>query len=367
MNKKALIVVTALAMAITAPTAYAGQWYKENNKWAYRNDDGTQTRDGWFKDTDGRWYYFNGGVILTGDNLIDGKRYYFDDTSGEMKTGLVNGTYFYGLSGVRQTGWVRVNNVWYYFDPSNGKMVKGSLKDISGEKFYFKDDGTMAINEWIDSQYYAGSTGAILTTQWVDGTYVNSKGKATDKDKEDDSTDGTKKKIPNKTLSANEYTDLVYDAESRYYTYFTTVANSIDEWRDAYNEEKVYNYEGDDDTYVERNELKEWGIESDTEMCRAATLRAVELASCQRASGSRPDGRSVETIFADLGIDDVKIWAESVAFGYDDGDACYEELESNSTHTGYWKNVNYTRAGVGVACDADGRMYCVVMYAQQED
>lgn len=364
MMKKVSLAVVATILSIAAvSTSFAGQWYKDNGKWAYFDDSGNQIKEGWFQDTDGKRYCFNGGVVMSGDKVIDGKHYYFDPTSGEMRTGLVSdglNMYFYGITGSRQTGWVQVNTKWYYFDQSSGVMVKDQLREINGEKFYFKSDGTMAVSEWVDSKYYAGPDGIVATNQWVDGTYVNSAGRATDRSNKDFD---SKKKIASKMMTLSEYMEYVTDALDRYAGYTSEVADGINQWREDYNTEQE-NKNANNDNDDESKYVEEWDIEGDSEMNKAATLRAVELASCQRASGSRPDGRSVDTIFADLNIYDVSQWCESVAFGFDDGDACYDELKSNSTHTSIWKNTDYTRAGIGVAADAEGRMYCVIMYAK---
>lgn len=362
MNKaRGIILATALTIAATTP-AYAGEWFKDDNKWAYRDDSGQQIKEGWLTDVDGSVYNFSGGVIRQGPAEINGKHYFFGYSSGKRTAGIVNyndATYFYNLGGVMQTGWLQFNGQWFYFN-SDGKMVRNLLKEIGGEKFYFHTDGHMAANEWVsDGDYFAGVDGRIATAQWVDGQYLGSSGKVKDTSNDKDDDVSGKRKIDNKTFTAAEYADLARDSIDRYDDDVAIIRDKINEWREDYNDDHVYNYSGDDDDYIDNHELIEF--EEDSTLDYIAALRAVELASCQRASGSRPDGRKMETLLTDNSID-ATFCTESVAFGYDDGEDCYEELEDISTHTSIWKNVNYTHMGVGVACDADNRKYYVLVY-----
>lgn len=362
MKKSRVALLCSAICLLSATPTFAGQWYKEDGKWAYLDDSGDQIKEGWFTDNDGQRYNFTGGVVRSGINDIGGKKYYFNPGAGSLASGFItdgnNNKYFADRGGVIKTGWFTVNGQWFYAE-TTGKLVCGQLKDIGGDKYYFQDDGHMAVSEWVkDGQYYASGTGVIATKQWVDGTYVSSSGKATDAESKDST---GKKKLANKVYTSAEYLDLATDSMDRYSEYVEQLGNNIREWREEYNEKNVYNYEGEDDNYIDSKELK--GFEEDTELNRAAALRAVELASCQRASGSRPDGTAKETIYSQLGIES-NLYQETVAFGFDDGDDCYSELKGNSNHTNIWKNVNYTRMGIGVACDKDGRLYFVVLYAE---
>ena len=76
---------------------------------------------GWFKDTDGNWYYLN--------PVSDGTR-------GAMKTGWfkdVDGNWYYlnpvsdGTQGAMKTGWFTdpQDGHLYYLDPKTGAMVTG--------------------------------------------------------------------------------------------------------------------------------------------------------------------------------------------------------------------------------------------------
>lgn len=354
------IVTTALVIGMAFP-AYAGEWFKDQNRWAYKADDGNQIKEGWFTDTDGKVYNFTGGVVRSGFYAENGVWYYFDPTSGQRMSGWVQDKdkyYFMNLAGVMQTGWQYVGGAWYYMD-SRGEMASSKLLDINGNKYYFHADGHMAVNEWVkDQTYFASPTGIIATGTWVDDIYVNNTGKVTDNANKSSS---KHEKIDNKVFTLAEYKSFAEDSFGRYSDATSELFSDIQAYRDDYNDTHVYNYEGDDDSYVDNNQLPEF--DSNDNLSRAAALRAVELASQQRASGARPDGRSMETVLTDYGVPYNRV-AESVAFGQDDAESCYADLKNSGSHTGYWRQKTYTQMGVGLAYDASGKPYWVVLYVE---
>ena len=80
------------------------------------------TKEGWLKDKDGKWYYLNN-------------------------------------DGIMQRGWVKVNNLWYYLNDC-GVMVTGWIKD-AGKWYYLKRDGSMAVNTIING-YEIGMDGVWI-------------------------------------------------------------------------------------------------------------------------------------------------------------------------------------------------------------
>lgn len=360
MRRKVVLLPALLVLALsTTSVAYAGEWFKDNGKWAYRDNNGQQVRSGWFTDVDGKVYNFNGGVVRSGWYKEGSNWYYFNPISGERQSGWIeenNAKYFTNRGGVMQAGWLSNNGKWYYAK-GDGSIYTDKLLDIGGDKYYFHEDGHMATNEWVmDDTYYAGANGVIATSTWVDETYVSASGKVSEGKEE-----STKEvKIQNKLFSPEEYMAMAEDSVGRYENPAWELYEEIVGYRNNYNETYVYTYSGDDDNYVDNNELPEFT--TDDALNKAAALRAVELASQQRASGARPDGRAADTVLTDCGVSFTKM-AESVAFGQEDAEECYEDLDSG-VHIGYWKTKTYERMGVGVACDADGKLYWVVLYVE---
>lgn len=361
MRKRAMLFALALSTGL-ASTAYAGTWFKDDGRWAYQQDDGNQIKEGWFTDADGRVYNFTGGVVRNGFYKEGDNWYYFDQTSGERVSGWVQDKdkwYFMNPAGVMQTGWITVNGNWYYCR-GDGSMITDKLEELNGNKYYFHPDGHLARNEWVkDETYHAGPDGMIDTGTWVDeDTYVNSSGKVQDTE----SKSSTKKdKIDNKVFTLEEYKEYAEDAYGRYSDARLELFDYVQDYRTEWNEKNVYDYEGDDDDYIDEHELPE--LDQLDSLDYAACLRAAELASQQRASGARPDGREWTTVLDDYGVSATTV-VESVAFGIDEAEDVFDELKSGSGHSSYWQRKQYTKMGVGCAYDTDGKAYWVLLYVE---
>ena len=92
------------------------KWIQQNNRWWYRHQDGSYTKNN-FEQIDGKWYYF--------------------DSNGYMIT-----------------GWKQVGSNWYYFT----------------------NTGAMASNQWIGNYYFEAS-GAMATNKWIGNYHVDANGK----------------------------------------------------------------------------------------------------------------------------------------------------------------------------------------------
>ena len=91
MKKKLLKVLSTLLIScnLFAVPASANTWYKsigyngDSIAWHMYDDNG-EGIDGWYQEN-GEWYYFNYGTAATGLQTIDGKDYYFDRITCQMK------------------------------------------------------------------------------------------------------------------------------------------------------------------------------------------------------------------------------------------------------------------------------------------
>ena len=92
MKKKLLKILSTLLIScnLFAVPASANTWfeYKDYNgnriTWGMYDDNG-QWPQGWYQEN-GNWYYFPGqGLAATGLRTIDGKDYYFDRVTCQMK------------------------------------------------------------------------------------------------------------------------------------------------------------------------------------------------------------------------------------------------------------------------------------------
>ena len=160
--------------------------------------DGYGYSKGWDHHRNGTTYSYGGGKLATGYTQIDGKYYYFDETTGYMKTGIfdVNGqlygfwgdgygyskgwdhhrngtTYSYG-GGKLATGYTEIDGRYYYFDETTGYMKTG-IFEADGQLYGFWGDGYGYSKGW--DKHREGTTysygGGKLATGYteIDGRY----------------------------------------------------------------------------------------------------------------------------------------------------------------------------------------------------
>ena len=204
-----------------------GQWrYYENKKavknwkkiagvWYYFNQDGimlsntvyddylfnksgAMVETSWVK-IDEKWYYAteSGKIIRNKWEKINGFWYRFDET-GAMLTKTIYNDYLLQPSGaMHEKGWLKMDEKWYYAtDP--GKIIRNKWEKINSswylfdkdgvmlssqwkDKYYLKDSGAMAQNEWIfdkkyNSWFYLKSDGSYAENQWQGSYYLKSYG-----------------------------------------------------------------------------------------------------------------------------------------------------------------------------------------------
>ena len=122
MKKKLLKVLSTLLIScnLFAIPASANTWfeYKDYNgnriTWGMYDDNG-QWPKGWYQEN-GNWYYFPGqGLAATGLRTIDGKDYYFDRVTCQMKHDQYVKTYEYSavLSYAESDGHINYDNCTY--------------------------------------------------------------------------------------------------------------------------------------------------------------------------------------------------------------------------------------------------------------
>lgn len=110
----------------------------------------------------GRLYCFtrdsNGPGFATGITVVNGKTYYFSDTSGRAFTG------YYALDGVK-----------YYFDPTTCASVSGIYRRSDGAAFCFKAGGGVEVG-WVDtdgkSYFFYPATGIMAEGLASVGDYL---------------------------------------------------------------------------------------------------------------------------------------------------------------------------------------------------
>ena len=149
--------------------AASGGIYHIEDKYYRFNSDGTLALDGWYLDSDGKWYYsYETGELATGEVSLNGNVYHFAD-NGELKTGIIvedgtcslysdDGT----LLGTGSTqGWNLLGGSYYYLR-GDALLKSGSYKLEDGNWYSFDKNGRMQVNLQDSSRWY-GESGAAKT------------------------------------------------------------------------------------------------------------------------------------------------------------------------------------------------------------
>ena len=124
-----------------------GSWGGDKKGTTYGDTSGWTAKNRWLK-IDGKWYFFDKeGYML--------KDAYQKDATGKIWYLGKNGA----LAGEKAaTGWVQDSNGWmFYTDDQN--TLKKTWKMINGNSYYFKADGYLAMNEFVQG-WWVNKTGA---------------------------------------------------------------------------------------------------------------------------------------------------------------------------------------------------------------
>ncbi len=109
------------------------------------------TQEGW-QNENGNTYYYQDGTKLVGQQLLNGKNYYFNDQ------GVVQKNYFL----------TKDNHTYYY--QNDGTRLDNGFYNNWGHTYYFGNDGARWDNRFMNNwghMYYFGNDGALVTNQFV--------------------------------------------------------------------------------------------------------------------------------------------------------------------------------------------------------
>ena len=159
-------------------------WYKPNENWYYLggSEDGRMQTD--WKKIDNNWYYLGGtddGYMRTGWQKLGDVWYYLGDRNdGSMKTGwyVIDGKkyYFDQSSGIMQTGWKQIEGAWYYFDDNGVYDASKKHTDITdnngtinngGNTSTKKDEGNIE-SKAVEGTYLIEGTTSVSVKQMTD-------------------------------------------------------------------------------------------------------------------------------------------------------------------------------------------------------
>ena len=145
-------------------------WYKLNENWYYLggSEDGRMQTD--WKKIDNSWYYLGGtddGYMRSGWQKLGDVWYYLGDRNdGSMKTGwyVIDGKkyYFDQSSGIMQTGWKQIEGARYYFDDNGVYDASKKYTDIT--------DNNSTTNNGVNSSTKKDEEN--IESKVVEGTYL---------------------------------------------------------------------------------------------------------------------------------------------------------------------------------------------------
>jgi len=172
-----LLLITIMILTCFVSVAFAADgWQQIDGEWQYL-ENGSPVKDKWIQ-TSGKWYYLNVDGIMLHDAFVKyADKYYYLTTDGSMldkgwklcvdDAGENYWIYANAGGALMQDGWLKDGKTWYWFD-KDCVMATG-LKKINDVWYAFKDNGTMADNEWFqETQYgfglwfYANPGGALV-------------------------------------------------------------------------------------------------------------------------------------------------------------------------------------------------------------
>lgn len=150
-------------------------WVQRDKDWYYVDPETLWCRTGWFKDTDGKWYYLSlkTGKMHTGWIWDNGKWYYcgWDGSicrdgwyptiapkEGVVLLGNWSGFHYFRPDGAMAVGWQKISHDWYYFN-ADGSQYNGWL--LWKNEWYYIKQGRMLTNTFVDG-FYLGKNGVWI-------------------------------------------------------------------------------------------------------------------------------------------------------------------------------------------------------------
>ena len=129
-------------------------WHSKDGKNFYQYGDGS-IKEGLQK-INGLMYYVKDDYIYKGQLILDGAELYFNEDNGEIRTGFIeqsNGKAIYVTNdSAPLKGWFSVNDLIYYAD-LDGYILTGNQK-VEGRDYYFNTDGVLCGFTWENDKLY---------------------------------------------------------------------------------------------------------------------------------------------------------------------------------------------------------------------
>ncbi|MFH7309036.1 glycoside hydrolase family 70 protein [Weissella paramesenteroides] len=144
----------------------------------YYSTSGYQAKKSFIQGDNGQYYYFDAdGYMVTGSQIINGKRYYFLPNGVELREAFLQdasgNTVYYGKTGsaVKSKYVIDLSGAAYYFDV-NGNMVADRMMIIDGHTQYFFTGGSQAKDRFLigadgNLRYFDQGSGNMVTNRFA--------------------------------------------------------------------------------------------------------------------------------------------------------------------------------------------------------
>lgn len=134
---------------------------------------GAMHEKGWVK-MDEKWYYAtdSGKIIRNKWEKINGSWYRFDETGAMLSKTIYNDYLLKSSGAMAEKDWVKMDEKWYYATDS-GKIVRDKREQINSSWYFFDKDGVMLSSQWKD-KYYLKDSGATAQNEWFFDKKYNS-------------------------------------------------------------------------------------------------------------------------------------------------------------------------------------------------
>ncbi|MFY1049102.1 glycoside hydrolase family 70 protein [Apilactobacillus sp. 1-1-2] len=123
-----------------------------NDQRVFFDNNGIQVKGGWVENPDGTYSYYdkNSGELLVGSQLVDGRHVFFDNVGVQVKGGWVANT----------------DGSYSYYNANDGTMLTGA-QFIDGQNVYFDADGKQVKGNWVQNNdgswaYYDANLGHLV-------------------------------------------------------------------------------------------------------------------------------------------------------------------------------------------------------------
>ena len=209
--KRFLAALLCLVLCLSVlPAAFAQETLGEETVSTEAALGGFGSKNGWEKDSSGKWTFYKNNVQVKGDWVKSGSTWFYIDSDGYMVADClktIDGAKFYFRSSGAMSAsrwekddnywmyfgsdgkayvskWLKSKDKWYYFD-ADGHMLADCLDKIDGRTYWFSASGAMNANKWyannIGDWSYFGSDGRMYTVRWLKSNnkwyYFDSDGK----------------------------------------------------------------------------------------------------------------------------------------------------------------------------------------------